>query len=123
MTWQSCQCHSASVKLTDTTNGGTSASKTRLAPQARELLQDRAGNLPVWIRSPKTGTEFYSGLSRAKLYELAGAGKIRSVSIREAGQVKGTRLFLLQSVLDFIASCADCRPLAGTVEKASVQNA
>jgi hypothetical protein len=97
--------------------GGTPASKTRLAPQARELLQDRNGNLPVWIRSPKFGTEFYTGLSRAKLYELAGTGKIKSVSIRAPGQVKGTRLFSLASIFSFIESCE-----AGAVEKATVQH-
>ena len=123
MTGQSRACQCYSVKLTDTTNGGTSASKTRLAPQARELLQDRNGNLPIWIRSPKAGTEFYTGTSRAKLYELAGAGKIVSRSIREPGQIKGTRLFLLQSILDFIASCDEGKPQAGSVEKASVANA
>lgn len=37
--------------------------------------------MPCWVRSPKIGAEYYSGFSRAKLYELAGAGKIRSVSI------------------------------------------
>ena len=103
--------------------GGTSASKTRLAPQARELLQDRNGNLPIWIRSPRIGNDFYCSLSRAKLYELAGDGKIVSRSIREPGQIKGTRLFLLQSILDFIASCDEGKPQAGAVEKASVQNA
>lgn len=76
-----------------------------LSPRAAELLQDRAHGLPVWIRSPKTGPEFYSGFSRSKLYELAGDRHIRSVSIREPGQVKGTRLFHLQSILDYIARC------------------
>jgi hypothetical protein len=79
--------------------------KSRLSPTATELLRDRNGNLPVYIRSPKSGTEFYTGLSRAKLYELASAGKIRSVSIREPGQTKGTRLFLLASIFSFIESC------------------
>ena len=74
--------------------------------KARELLQDQSNGLPVWIRPPKQGVEFYTGLSRAKLYELAGAGKIKSVSIREPGQVKGTRLFLLTSIFSFIESCA-----------------
>jgi len=71
-----------------------STTRTRpLSPKAADLLQGRAGNLPVWIRCPKNNqTEFYTGLSRAKMYELASAGKIRSVSIREPGQVKGTRL-------------------------------
>ena len=86
--------------------GAKAASKNKLATKASEMLQDRAGNLPVWIRSPKSGTEFYTGLSRAKLYELATAGKIKSVSIREPGQIKGTRLFLLSSIFAFIESCA-----------------
>ena len=76
--------------------------------RARELLGDQSNGRPVWIRSPKLGVEFYSGLSRSKLYELAGKNFIRSVSIREPGQVKGTRLFNLQSILDFIAQCEVC---------------
>jgi hypothetical protein len=59
----------------------------------------------VWIRAPKSGPEHYSGFTRSKLYELDAKGRIRSASIREAGQVKGTRLFNLQSILDFIESC------------------
>src|ERR1035437_9398921 len=88
------------------TNPDTLAHNTRPVPaKARELLQDQANGLPVWIRPPKLGVEFYSGFSRAKLYEGAGKGHFRSVSIREPGQVKGTRLFHLQSILDFIARC------------------
>ena len=90
----------------DINNAGNQARQTtRLAPAARELLTERTNGLPVWIRSPKNGTEFYCGFSRAKLYEGAGKGHFRSVSIREPGQVKGTRLFHLQSILDFIAKC------------------
>jgi hypothetical protein len=59
----------------------------------------------VWIRAPKGGPEYYSGFTRSKLYELDAKGRIRSTSIREPGQVKGTRLFNLQSILDFIESC------------------
>lgn len=73
--------------------------------KARELPNDQSNGLPVWIRPPKQGVEFYCGFSRAKLYEGAGKGHFRSVSIREPGQVKGTRLFNLQSILDFIAKC------------------
>ena len=97
-----------SVKTaSDISNMGSNAQPTtRPAPaKARELLQDQSNGLPVWIRPPKQGVEFYSGLSRAKLYELAGKGRIESRSIREPGQIKGTRLFLLKSVLDFIAQC------------------
>lgn len=79
--------------------------RTRLSVTASELLQEHNGNLPVYIRSPKSGNEFYTGLSRSKLYELASAGKIRSASLREPGRTKGTRLFLLASVLAFIESC------------------
>lgn len=96
-----------------TNNKTVAPQNARAVPaRARELLQEHHGNLPIWIRSPKRGVEFYSGLSRAKLYELAGAGKIASRSIREPGQIKGTRLFLLQSILDFIAGCDEGKPQA-----------
>src|SRR5262245_45001919 len=70
-----------------------------------EFLSERQGSLPVWIRSPKSGPEFYSGFSRSKLYDEAAKGNIRSVSIRAPGQVKGTRLFELNSILTFIEKC------------------
>lgn len=73
-----------------------------LSPRVSQLLQDREATLPIWIRSPKIGPEHYSGFSRAKLYDLAQHGKIRSVSIREPGQIKGTRLFNLPSILRYI---------------------
>ena len=79
--------------------------RRKLSPQVAELIAQRNGLLPVWIRSPKSGTEHYTGFSRAKLYEMAGDGKIRSVSIREAGQVKGVRLFELASILTFVECC------------------
>jgi hypothetical protein len=41
---------------------------------------------------------------------LAGDGKIVSRSIREPGAIKGTRLFLLSSILDFIAACDEGKP-------------
>ena len=91
-----------------TTSTATLAHNTRPVPaRARELLSDHQSNgLPVWIRPPRNGgVEYYTGISRSKLYELAGKGRIESRSIREPGQIKGTRLFLLKSVLDFIANC------------------
>ena len=81
------------------------AATSRRQIHVNQLLSERQGALPVWIRSPKTGPEFYSGFSRSKLYEAAGKGYIRSVSIREPGQIKGTRLFLLSSILAFIEKC------------------
>ena len=79
--------------------------RRKLSPAVAELMAQRNGLLPVWIRSPKSGNEHYTGFSRAKLYEMAGAGKIRSVSIREPGQVKGVRLFELASILTFVERC------------------
>jgi len=78
---------------------------SRRQVRVSQLLSDRQGTLPVWIRSPKSGPEFYSGFTRSKLYEAAAKGYIRSVSIREPGQLKGTRLFLLSSILAFIEKC------------------
>jgi hypothetical protein len=78
-----------------------------LKPSATELLAERQGSRPVWVRGPARGREFYSSCSRAKLYQWAAEGKIRSVSIREPGRIRGCRLFHLQSILDFIESqCA-----------------
>ena len=75
-----------------------------LRPSASEMLADRQGPRPVWVRGPKRGLELYSGCSRAKLYQWAAEGKIRSVSIREPGRVRGIRLFHLESILRFIES-------------------
>jgi hypothetical protein len=76
-----------------------------LAPSASQIMSDRDGALPVWVRAPKRGHEFYSGCTRPKLYEWAGKGFIRSVSIREPGKIKGVRLFHLASILGFIERC------------------
>lgn len=86
--------------------------KRSLRASANEILNDRAGQLPVWIRPPKQGVEFYSGFSRAKLYQLAALGHIVSRSIRQPGQTKGTRLFLLSSILTFIDGCEPVSPRA-----------
>src|ERR1700720_583673 len=85
--------------------GPSQPGRIGLSARVEELMSDRQGMLPVWIRSPKQGPEFYCGFSRAKLYEGAAKGHFRSVSIREPGQVKGTRLFHLQSILDYIERC------------------
>jgi len=76
-----------------------------LAPSASQIMADREGSLPVWVRAPKRGHEFYSGCTRPKLYEWAGKNYIRSVSIREPGKIKGVRLFHLASILAFIERC------------------
>jgi hypothetical protein len=87
--------------------GGSNARETTrpVSAKARELLNDQSAGRAVWIRPPKQGVEFYTGLSRAKLYSLASEGKIVTRSLRDPGAIKGTRLFLLQSVLDYIEQC------------------
>jgi hypothetical protein len=83
----------------------TESSVARLQARANELLAERQGTLPVWVRAPKGGPEFFSGVSRSKLYEWHAKGYIRAVSIREPGQVKGCRFFHLGSILAFIEKC------------------
>ena len=79
-----------------------------LTPQVNEVLSDRLAGLPVWVRPPRNSVqEFYTGLSKAKMYELASKGRIKSRSLREAGQTKATRLFNLKSVLDYIEQCGN----------------
>lgn len=73
-----------------------------LKPTAADLLADRQGSLPVWVRPPKRGPEYFSGFTRPKLYQLAAEGKIKTASIRENGALKGVRLFHLASVLAYI---------------------
>lgn len=83
------------------------AGRRSLAPRVAELLSDRSADaLPVWVRAPRGGgVEHYSGLGRSKLYELATTGRIRSVSLRDGGAVKGVRLFCLSSILNYVAKC------------------
>lgn len=83
----------------------TPAVRRKLSTTAAEIMAERNGLLPVWIRTPKSGTDHYCGLSRAKLYELAGKRYIHTRSLREPGRVKGVRLFHLGSILDFIGNC------------------
>lgn len=68
---------------------------------------------PEFIRTPKGGLEPFTGLSRAKLYELITPNKangfkapVKSVCLRKAGAIKGTRLIHLQSLLDYLHSNA-----------------
>jgi hypothetical protein len=74
-------------------------------PQSHDLLAERDGRLPVWIRSPKRGNDPYTGLSRAMLYRLAADGLIVTRCLRENGRIRGVRLFSLSSVLGYIEGC------------------
>lgn len=94
---------------TTSSDGGSTDPVVRLSPAVSDLLAERSGELPVWVRAPKRGLEHYSSLSRAKLYQLDAQGKIKSASLREPGRVRGCRLFLLSSILEYIAANLDTR--------------
>ena len=55
---------------------------------------------PQFIRIPEAIR--ITGISRSKLYELIGAGRIASVSLRDEGQTKATRLILYSSLMGFL---------------------
>ena len=59
-------------------------------------------NKVKWLRIPQV-ISIYS-LSRTKIYQLANDKKIVSVSLREPGQTKGTKLFLKSSIDTYIDS-------------------
>ena len=72
------------------------------------MQQERLSGLPIWIRAPKQGgLDKYCGLTRSKLYELAGRNRIVTVSLKEPHQIRGTRLFNLPSILTYIDSMAE----------------
>jgi len=73
-----------------------------IAPSIENRLAERDRGLPVWVRATKSGQEYYTGLSRGKLYQLASRGLIRSFSLRDPGNLKGCRFFHLQSILDYL---------------------
>jgi hypothetical protein len=70
--------------------------------KTNDISNDWDGPLPIWVRAPKAGLEFFSGLSRSKIYQLAKEGEIETRTLRKPGQPKATRLFRLRSILDYI---------------------
>lgn len=55
---------------------------------------------PEWIDA-KLAKQLFS-LSRTTLYELVAAGRIRTVSLRERGKLRGKRLFSYDSIKEFL---------------------
>ncbi len=49
----------------------------------------------------KLATKIF-GLSRSYLYLLAAEGHIKTVSLRRRGQIKGKRLFVADSIRDYL---------------------
>jgi hypothetical protein len=59
---------------------------------------------PEWIRVKQAVT--WSGLGRTIIYHMMDSGKIKSVSMRERGMTKGTRLISFASLKGFLESRA-----------------
>lgn len=80
--------------------------KSAPAKVAGELSSTQTAPLPPreWLRV-KEACE-YSRLSKPKLYELLNRGLIKSVALRERGQIKGTRLISFDSLRQFLESRA-----------------
>ena len=47
------------------------------------------------------------GFSRATAYNLLANGKIKSVTFREKGKLRGKRLFSCESIRQFLAGCEE----------------
>ena len=87
--------------------GGQSGHTT--APVAAPASAASTPSQPEFIRLQKSGPCPFTGLTRSKLYELISPNEdngfkppVKSVSLRKPGQTKGTRLIVLQSLLDYL---------------------
>lgn len=88
-------------------SGGQPGNTT--APIATPTLAASTPSQPEFIRLPKRGPCPITGLTRSKLYDLILPNKenghnppVKSVSLRKRGQVKGTRLVVYQSLIDYL---------------------
>lgn len=59
---------------------------------------------PEWCRVAQALA--WSGMGRTRLYELINSGKIKTVSLRAKGDLRGTRLVSLPSLRQYIAKLA-----------------
>ena len=90
------------------TSGGQTGTTT--APNAAPVVVAATHNCrPEFIRLPIKGLCPFTGLSRSKIYTLILPHEdndfrppVRSVSLRKTGQLKGTRLVVLESLLAYL---------------------
>lgn len=90
-------------------NRTTNCGSTTLTVQNIEAGNPASGHRPEFIRLPKGGLCPWTGLSRAKMYELilpcesnGFKAPVKSVCLRKPGAVKGARLIHLQSLLGYL---------------------
>lgn len=63
--------------------------------------------IPEYIRFPKPReSEPYTGLKRSQLYEMASSRVIQTVTLRRRGRVRGTRLIIASTLLDYLHKLA-----------------
>lgn len=89
-------------------SGGQSGNTTT-APVAAPASAISTTSEREFLRLPKSGQCPITGLTRSKLYDLISPSEdngfkppVKSVSLRKPGQIKGTRLIVLQSLLDYL---------------------
>jgi hypothetical protein len=87
--------------------GGQSGHTT--APVAAPASVALSPIQPEFIRLPRRGPCPFTGLTRSKLYDLISPHEgngfkppVKSVSLRKRGQIKGTRLIVLESLLVYL---------------------
>jgi hypothetical protein len=76
--------------------------RSPIAPTAARCrpIQDR----PEWIDCQRV--KYFFTISRSTIYRLASEGKIKTVSLRERGNIRGKRLFSYDSIVAFLNSRA-----------------
>lgn len=66
---------------------------------------------PEWVRLPRQGeAEPRTGLTRSVLNRLCTEKKVKSVSLKDEGKKRGTRLVHLPSLLSYLEGLASTDP-------------
>jgi hypothetical protein len=87
------------VSMTKTNTKNTTDARREVSP---------GGSGSQWIRLPKPGEhEANTGLTRSVLTRLCVEGRVKSISLREAGKARGCRLVNLPSLVSYLASLED----------------
>ena len=78
---------------------------TVISPQAAGGIAKTAATIeqPEWIRLPRPGEqEPRTGLTRSVISRLCAEGKVKSITLRERGKLRGVRLVRLESLLGYL---------------------
>jgi hypothetical protein len=85
--------------------GGTCKTAANVVSEIaqRPRLGATAGEVPEWIRLPRPGEhEPRTGLTRSVISRLCAEGKVKSITLRERGKLRGCRLVSLESLILFL---------------------